>query len=349
MGSGRRTTTPFARYRPVCIGRAPPAQMRCTVARSTRTTARAPYGWCRNNGYFSGRAQALLFLTIHMEDRIVLLCNPTAENARALRLTDEIGQELKRHGLRFASFTNRWPDTLDGFTQAWIVGGDGTLNWFLNQYPDTDLPIAAIPGGSANDFHYTLYDGAFESTAADMTARMLQGRTRAIDAGTCNGRLFINGVGIGFDGAIVKDLIGKKKLAGKASYLLSVLKHIMTYQEKFISVSGSALSMSGDCLLLSIANGKRYGGDFQVAPRAVPDDGLFDVNFVGRIAPLRRMRYLPVIEKGEHLELPFVMYAQGSDMTVECAQEIHAHVDGEYLSAARFEIRCFPKRYRFFV
>ncbi|RYY90362.1 MAG: hypothetical protein EOO15_02950, partial [Chitinophagaceae bacterium] len=243
-----------------------------------------------------------------MEERIVLLCNPTAENARALRLTDEIGQQLKARGLRFLSYTNQWPETLEGFTQAWIIGGDGTLNWFINQYPDTELPLAAIPGGSANDFHWSLYGGQIDTSASQMVERFLRGNLRSIDAGTCNGRLFINGVGIGFDGAIVKDLIGKKKLAGKASYLLSVLKHIMTYQEKFVSLKSADVSKAGECLLLSVANGRRYGGDFHVAPKALMDDGLFDLNFVGRIAAPQRMRYLPVIEKGEHLKLPFVWY-----------------------------------------
>ena len=284
-----------------------------------------------------------------MNDCIGLFCNPSPENARALRQTEEISQYLSRQGRPFQAFTGSWPATLDGNSQAWIIGGDGTLNWFINQYPDCTLPLAAVPAGSANDFHWTLYRGQMNSSASRFAERFLQGHTCAIDAGSCNGRLFLNGVGIGFDGAIVRDLIGKKKLAGKASYLLSVLKHIMTYQEKFLSLSGDGLRKSGDCLLLSVANGRRYGGDFLVAPKAKLDDGLLDLNFVGRIAALQRMRYLPVIEKGEHGALPFVWQGRSRELLVECAQALPAHLDGEFLSAARFEIHCLPERYRFFV
>ncbi|GAB4091086.1 diacylglycerol/lipid kinase family protein [Flaviaesturariibacter terrae] len=284
-----------------------------------------------------------------MDPNIALLCNPTFENSRALRVAGEISDLLQQQGRRFETFSGTWPASLAPFTEAWIVGGDGTLNWFINQYPDTKLPIAAIPAGSANDFHWTLYEEQVDIPIGELVARLLRGRTRSIDAGTCNGRLFLNGVGIGFDGAIVKDLIGKKKLAGKASYLLSVLKHIMTYQEKFLSLRGAGVDRSGDCLLLSVANGRRYGGDFRVTPQALLDDGLLDINFVGRIAALQRMRYLPVIEKGEHDKLPFVWWGRSKELVVECAQELPAHLDGEYLSAARFEISCLPGRFTFLV
>jgi diacylglycerol kinase (ATP) len=282
-----------------------------------------------------------------MEPCIGLFCNPGNENARALRLTDEVGLHLKKRGITSIPFTSSWPADLSRFTQIWIIGGDGTLNYFINQFPDVRLPLAAIPAGSANDFHWMLYGE--DVKVPQLIERLLQGNTRAIDAGSCNGRLFVNGLGVGFDGAIVKDLLGKKKLAGKASYLLSVLKHIMTYQESMVSVSADGVEYRRNCLLLSVANGPRYGGDFMVAPRALPDDGLLDINFVGAIAPLQRMRYLPVIEKGAHLELPFVWYRQAAGIVVECAQELPAHLDGEYIRAARFEIRCLPKKFVFFV
>jgi diacylglycerol kinase (ATP) len=283
-----------------------------------------------------------------MEDCIALFCNPSVpQNARSLQVTEEVGEHLKNRGIPFIAFTTSWPADLSRFTQAWIIGGDGTLNYFINQFPDIHLPLAAIPAGSANDFHWMLYGGDFK--LPQLLERLLAGNTRAIDAGSCNGRLFLNGLGIGFDGAIVKDLIGKKKLAGKASYLLSVLKNIMTYHESFVKLKADGVEQSKNCLLLSIANGSRYGGDFFVAPKAVPDDGLLDVNFVGAIAPLRRIRYLPVIEKGEHLQLPFVWYQQAAEITVECAVELPAHLDGEYVTASRFEVRCLPKKFVFFV
>lgn len=281
-----------------------------------------------------------------MDKNIALLCNPTAENARSLRMAEEIGLHLHKRSIRFVTFPTAWPDSLESFTDAWIIGGDGTLNWFINTYPDTSLPLSVFPAGSGNDFHWMLYDDLRPLQQAEA---ILSGQTRWIDAGACNGKLFINGVGIGFDGAIVKDLAGKKKLAGKASYLLSIMKNILRYHETECRITINGETVKEQNFMLSVANGKRYGGGFYVAPKAATDDGLLDISRVGPISPLKRMRYLPVMEKGAHLDLPFVRYSQSAKVMIEAATELPAHLDGEYLQANRFTIECLPKKFLFSV
>jgi diacylglycerol kinase (ATP) len=224
------------------------------------------------------------------------------------------------------------------------VGGDGTVNWFINQYPSIQLPLAVFSGGSGNDFQWMLYG---DKTIEQQVDQVLQGVPQLVDAGVCNEKLFLNGVGIGFDGAIVYDLLGKKKLAGKASYLLAILKRIVSYQEKSCVLQMAEETIRQDCFMISVANCKRYGGGFQVAPNAVVNDGLLDINIVGRISPIKRMKYLPVIEKGEHLHLEFITYRQVDKITIESPVKLHAHLDGEYLSANYFDIEVLPKRFSF--
>ena len=101
--------------------------------------------------------------------------------------------------------------------------------------------------------------------------------------------------------------------------------------------------------MISVANGKRYGGGFNVAPRASITDGELDLNIVGKVAPLKRIKLLPVIEKGEHLELPLVQYLQAGRVVIETANPVHAHLDGEYITDKRFEIECIPKKFLFSV
>jgi diacylglycerol kinase (ATP) len=277
---------------------------------------------------------------------IALICNPTFENAVSLRTADKIAVHLKKRGVTFSLFTTYWPQVWDDFTDAWIVGGDGTLNWFINQYQHLHLPLAVFNGGTGNDFHWMLYNGTGLISQVD---RCLAENYIAVDAGVCNGRLFLNGVGIGFDGAIVKDLIGKKKMAGKASYLLSVLKNIMLFQETECIFTFNGMEVRQDAFMISVANGKRYGGGFMVAPKASLEDGLMDLNIVGKIPPLKRMRYMPVIEKGEHLHLPFIKYFQAASVIIETAVKWPAHIDGEYMEANRFEISVLPKKFFFSV
>lgn len=278
--------------------------------------------------------------------RIALVCNPTEENQKALRIADAIALTLTAKGVPYALFTTYWPKVLDDFTEVWISGGDGTLNCFINEHPQISLPMALFEGGSGNDFHWMLYG---DITLEEQVEKVLQGRTQSIDAGICNGQLFLNGVGIGFDGAIVKDLLGKKKLAGKATYLLSILKNIFAYKEQYCELTLQDRFVAQDCFMISVANGRRYGGSFQVAPKAKLQDGLLDVSVIGKIAPLNRMRYLPVMEKGEHLDLPFVQYYQSGRVVIESKQEIPAHIDGEYVCSNRYEIEVLPNRFVFCV
>ncbi len=275
---------------------------------------------------------------------IGLFVNPTRENARALQLAHATINLLKEKNLQYSLHIDPWPKTLDNFSQAWIIGGDGTINWFVNQYPDANIPLAVFSGGSGNDFHWMIYG---ESNVKEQLEKILQAIPVKVDAGICNGRIFMNGVGIGFDGAIVHDLLGKKKLAGKASYLLSILKHIVSYREKECSIQLSAESIQQPCFMISVANARRYGGGFMVAPRASLADGLLDINIVGRIPPLKRIKYLPVMEKGEHLELPFIQYRHADHVIIQAHEKLHAHIDGEYIYEERFDISILPGRFSF--
>lgn len=279
------------------------------------------------------------------EKHIALVCNPTRYNEKALRLTNSIALLLTGMGISHSVFTSAWPVAFaEHITNVWIFGGDGTLNWFINQYPDITVPLSIFPGGSGNDFHWMLYG---DKTSEQQVEEVLDGKPQLVDAGKCNGKIFLNGVGIGFDGAIVRDLLGKKKLAGKASYLLSIMKHIVTYHEKPCVLEMPSEKISGNCFMISVANARRYGGGFHVAPRASLTDSLLDINIVGKISPLKRMKYLPVIERGEHLDLDFIQYRQANQITISSPVQLHAHADGEYMYENIFQIGILPKRFSF--
>jgi len=277
--------------------------------------------------------------------QIAIVTNTLAGNGKAIKLAGEIQIILNEKNISSQIFTEKeWGDSINNYDQVWITGGDGTVNYFVNRYYNIKKPLCIFNGGTGNDFYAILYGNTTLEKQVDL---ILKSKPRPIDAGKCNERYFLNGVGIGFEGAVAKSLQGVKKFGGKTSFLISILKHIFFYKEQVYSIRSTERTIEDKFLMISIANGTRYGGGFYVAPLAKPDDGLFDANLVKKLSPLKRLRYLPIIEKGKHLSLPFIEYFNTKKITITSKQMIQAHLDGEYLESNALEIEILPGHFNF--
>ena len=275
---------------------------------------------------------------------IALLCNPLAGSGRSLKLAGRVMEMLQEREIPVDYFDNSWPSELEKYTSVWIVGGDGTLNYFINKYPEVKLPLVLFRGGTGNDVHWLLYremdlDQQFEVA--------LNAKSRMVDAGRCNEKLFINGIGIGFEGEIARATSGKKKLPGKTSFMMAVLRKIFFYRSQSYVINIKGARIEGKKLMISVTNGKRAGGGFYVAPTADPADGMLDLVTIEKMDPLNRLRYLPVIEKGRHMQKPFVFHKRVSTVTIESEEILAVHADGEFFPAKKLEIEVLPGRFRF--
>lgn len=279
------------------------------------------------------------------EKNIALLANSRAGDGRSLPMAGRIADFLRAKGVAYTLFQDEWPEEFNGYSDGWIVGGDGTLNFFVNHYPGIRLPLAVFNGGTGNDFHWLLYGNL---TLEEQVETVLKALPRPIDLGRCNDRYFLNDVGIGFEGEVARRLQGRKKRSGKATYLYTVLKTIFRYRSATyqVWVDGKLL---GDqrYLLVDINNGSRAGGGFHIAPESRADDGRFDLVAINALPVLNRLRWLPVIEKGRHLKLPFVHHFRATSVVVESRAPMFAHQDGECFSSTRMEMELLPGRLLF--
>lgn len=275
---------------------------------------------------------------------IAVVCNSIAGVGRAVIISNKIVAALFYKKIAYSLYQDQWPDNFSGFTDVWIVGGDGTLNFFINKYRDIQLPLTVFRGGTGNDIHWLLYGNTSFEEQLESTLNMAP---KAIDAGRCNERLFINNAGIGFEGAVAESLTGKKKFPGKTSFMIMILKKIFSYRSKAYSLISDEWQESGKQMMITISNGQRAGGGFHVAPEAAIDDGLLDIIIVKAISPLRRLRYLPVIEKGKHLHLSIIKYFKTKKITIESDQVIQSHLDGEFFSSNKMEIEVLPGKFLF--
>ncbi len=276
---------------------------------------------------------------------IAIVCNQLAGSGISVALAEKIVENLVHKNIPHTLFKENWPPDFNGFTDVWIVGGDGTLNYFVNHYPNIQLPLVVFNGGTGNDFHWMLYGKiSFE----EQLQQALSAEPKPIDLGKCNEKYFINGVGIGFEGEVVRGLAGKKKKAGKASFMAMILKKIFSYRSKMYRVIADNKTLTAKkYFIIDISNGSRAGGGFHIAPQAKADDGLFDLVMIDALRPLIRLRWLPVMEKGRHLNLSFVNHFKAKQITIESNASISFHLDGEYYEAAKLAIDIMPGKLAF--
>ena len=276
---------------------------------------------------------------------IAIVSNNKAGRGKTLAIVEYLIKKLQQVNISYSVFNDRLPDSFGQFSSLWLVGGDGTLNFFINKYPDITIPIALFKGGTGNDFAWKLYGNKSVEEYLDI---VLYGTPKQVDAGICNGKYFINGVGIGFDGDVVKAMGAHKFLPGHLAYLLIVLKKILFYREKRMIVETDKIIWNGKLFMLTVANGSRYGGGFLVAPTAKIDDEILDIIVIKRIFPLLRFFHLPKVEKGKHLHLRFVETHTAKKVVVKSEEKLSGHLDGEVMEANQFNIEILPAKFLFF-
>lgn len=275
------------------------------------------------------------------QQHIAIICNPKSGKGLAIKQLPYLQRYLQNQRITFEIFKDKLPEKLNNFTDLIIMGGDGTLNYVLNFYQHIPIPIGIIPCGTGNDFANLLLGKCPIDIYCEKAVHSM---AQPVDAGKCNHQLFLNGAGIGFDGWVVKKSLAKKILSGKAAYYSTVISLLLFYKETNVQISIDGEQFNTHLFMLTVANGKSYGGGFKVAPKASITDGLLETTVISQISIADRFQYLPVIEKGMHLQkkLPFINYTRCSHISIQSEEELEAHLDGEYLRSKEFNIQVLP-------
>ena len=106
-------------------------------------------------------------------------------------------------------------------------------------------------------------------------------------------------------------------------------------------------SCEGKYFMVAVANGKRYGGGFKISPLSSIHDGELNLLLIHPLGVLKRLRYLPAVEKGKHLLLPFVEHLLIKKLRVSSNENLTAHLDGEVLESKQFEIEVMEGHFQF--
>ena len=159
---------------------------------------------------------------------IAIAVNPASGKGKAVKTGNWLTGQLTQRNIKHALFTIDWPQNFDGFTEVWIVGGDGTINYFLNNYENITIPVALFKGGTGDDFAWKLYGGI---SLTDQLELVLTATAKWTDAAICNDKLFVVGLGIGFEGEVLQSMGTIRWMGGHLGYLWAVLRNIFSFKE----------------------------------------------------------------------------------------------------------------------
>ncbi len=275
---------------------------------------------------------------------IAILVNPLAGKGVSLKFDSWLEKELIQREIQFQVFKNDWPENFDSFSDIWIMGGDGSINYFINRFPNCKKPLALFQTGTGNDFSWKLY-GDLSNEA--IFEKVLVSEAKPVDVGKCNNTLFINSFGIGFDGELLESMNAIRFLGGHIGYLVAVILKIFSFKEKKFYIKCGGEEWNEELLLLIINNSSRAGGGFKITPDAAINDGLLDLCLCKKLSLYQRFRYLPVLKSGKHAGLPFVTLRRGTSFEILAEKETAIQVDGELISAQKVQLDVLPNQFYF--
>jgi YegS/Rv2252/BmrU family lipid kinase len=273
---------------------------------------------------------------------IAILANPLAGKGESVKFVTWLEKELILRKIYYKVFYNNWPEDFELFSDIWIMGGDGSINYFINQFPNCKIPLALFKTGTGNDFSWKLYGDASNKSIFE---QVLKSVPKPIDAGKCNDTLFINSFGIGFDGEILRSMNTIRFLGGHIGYMIAVVLKILSFREKRFQISVGDEKWTDQFLLVIINNSSRAGGGFMITPDAEINDGELDLFLCKKLSLFQRLRYLPVLKSGKHAGLPFTINRKGKSFQIATAKELSIQVDGELLLAKSVRIEVLPQHF----
>jgi diacylglycerol kinase (ATP) len=147
------------------------------------------------------------------KNKWAFIINPIAGNGYAKTIVPELEEMIRKNNISAElAYTERNGHATElsarylekGFGHIIAVGGDGTFNEISKPLINIkDVIAGLIPAGTGNDFIQILgFPDRFGEKEWDL---FFSSSIIAMDVGSCNGMMFLNGMGLGFDAQVAAE------------------------------------------------------------------------------------------------------------------------------------------------
>jgi len=284
----------------------------------------------------------------------VFIVNPIAGNGYALSLVEKIRKMIAIHSLdaevvitKHIGHATELSEHYSSMGYNYIVGvgGDGTMNEIATPLVNnTDVVVGLIAGGTGNDFiQITGFPDRFSEKDWEMFFRA---NVIPMDVGICNGKIILNGMGLGFDAQVASENYtesGEVKPGGKNKYIWHIIKTLIDYKEKRVKILCNGSTYETACFMHTVANGRRFAGSFYLTPKSIANDSLLDICAIQRLNLFQRLKILLMVPKGTHISDRRVNYYQTDRLSLEFPTRMPYHIDGELFYAQHFDVSVLPR------
>ncbi len=209
-----------------------------------------------------------------------------------------------------------------------ILGGDGTLNKFINATSGLNLKnIWYRAAGSGNDF-------ARDIGAADGKVVCIDKYLKNLPTVTAKGKTykFLNGVGYGIDGYCCEVGDKLKALGKKVDYTAIAIKGLLFHYKPCnatVTVDGNKYHFK-KVWIAPTMHGKYYGGGMIPAPEQSREDSeKLSLCILSGKGKIKTLMAFPKIFSGEHVKNKMTTILSGSEITVEFEKPTALQIDGE--------------------
>jgi diacylglycerol kinase (ATP) len=294
-----------------------------------------------------------------------IIVNPTSGHGLGEKSIPQIESSLRESGLDFTLVrTERmWHAAelaegaaRDGYNVIVCASGDGTVNETINgimrakKAGHNSVAFSVLGIGTGNDFAGS---AGIPTNLDDGLKSLLANKRKKIDLGFVKGgdypegRYFGNGIGVGFDAAVGSEAVKVRWTRGLPAYLIGVIKTVFLYYDpaRVEIILDDEETINQVSLMVSVMNGRRMGGGFQMAPDSQPDDGYFDLCIAETGSKTRILSLIPHFLRGTQATQPEVKMRRAKKVSIKSLDKTFpAHADGEFicLNGSALTLEMFP-------
>jgi len=280
--------------------------------------------------------------------RTCIIFNPTAKGNKAKHFLQQLGDLSAGFALKKTTAPGdarrlATAAVLEGFETVVAAGGDGTLNEVLNGLGDAPAGfqrtrLGLLPLGTVNVFARELgistkLEAALLTLRAGKEIRVdLPSVEFAAAGGRCERRYFAQLAGAGLDARAI-ELVSwpLKKKIGPFAYVVAGLKALRQSQIEIgvtaTSAQNTSAATSGELVL--IGNGRLYGGDFEIFPRASLQDGLLHACVFPKADWRTLLKCAPGLLLRKHLPAGIALPLVAATLTLSSASPAPLEIEGE--------------------